>query len=175
MTTAERNALIEQLKGTRQSFVAAASGMTDAQGKFKPAPDRWSIEECAEHLALVERALLKRIREESTASDHVERPERQTELHRAAVNRDGKRQAPDRVAPSGQYGSLAKALDQFASNREQTIAYVSACPDDLHARTVAHPVFGAMTSHEYLIFMAGHTLRHLEQVREIQASSGFPS
>ncbi|HKS95412.1 MAG TPA: DinB family protein [Terriglobia bacterium] len=175
MDTVGRESLIEQLRVTRQSFVAAASGMTEAQGKFKPAPDRWSVEECAEHLALVERGILKRISEESTASDPVVRPERQEELRQAAGSRANKRQAPDRVSPTGQFGSLAKALEQFASNREKTIAYVGSCPEDLHARTVTHPVFGSMTSHEYLIFMANHTLRHLDQVREIQASPGFPS
>jgi uncharacterized damage-inducible protein DinB len=174
MNTPEHAALIEQLRATGQAFVGGVSGFTDAQGKFKPAPGCWSIEECAEHLALVEKGILKRISEDYTPCEPVERPDRQAELRQIGANRASKRQAPDRVRPTGQFGSLAKALEQFTSSRAQTIAYVSGCPDDLHGRTVVHPI-GQMTSHEYLVLMSAHTLRHLDQVREIQASPGFPA
>ncbi|HVB57405.1 MAG TPA: DinB family protein [Candidatus Acidoferrales bacterium] len=175
MNTEERSALVNEFRASGQSFLAGTSGLTDAQGKFKPAPDRWSIEECVEHLAVVEKWILYRISEDYTPSDRVERPDRQAELRQFGASRASKRQAPERVRPTGQFGSLAKALDQFAASREQTIAYLSACQNDLNAGTVVHPTLGPMTCHEYVIFMTGHTLRHLDQIREIQASPGFPA
>jgi hypothetical protein len=174
METTSRVELTGQLKETRDTFLAGVSGITEAQAKFKPAPDRWSIEECAEHLALVESGLLARLAQEWSPSERIERPERQLELRELGMNREIKRQAPQRVHPTGRFGSLSKALEQFVENREKTIAYLGNCQDDLHARTVAHPI-ATMTCHELVVMMAGHTLRHLAQIREIRAAPGYPS
>ncbi|MGD0965159.1 MAG: DinB family protein [Candidatus Acidiferrales bacterium] len=170
----EREKLIAGLGASRAAFLAGCEGITDVQGRFKPAPDRWSIEECVEHIALVEKGLLKRLSEEAIASERVVRPARQVELRKMAGDRTTKRQVPERVRPSGQFGSLQKALEQFAANREKTIAYLSACEDDLHARSIVHPI-GTMTCHEYVIFMTTHTLRHLDQIGEIKKSPGYPA
>lgn len=174
METAAPSELIEQLQKTRDTFLSGVSGISDAQAKFKPAPDRWSIEECAEHVALVENGLLMRLTQESTASEHLERPERQAELRKLGFDRGSKRQAPERARPTGRFGSLSKALEQFAANREKTIGYVRDTSEDLHARAVVHPI-GAMTCHELVVLMSAHTLRHLEQIREVQAAPGYPS
>jgi hypothetical protein len=174
MEATPRADLIWQLQETRDAFWAAVSSVTDSQAKFKPAPDRWSIEECAEHIALVESGLLSRLTLESTPSAHVESPERQAELRKLSMDRAIKRQAPERARPTGRFGSVSKALEQFVANREKTIAYLNRCPDDLHARTVVHPI-ATMTCHELVVMMSGHTLRHLAQIREIQATSDYPA
>jgi uncharacterized damage-inducible protein DinB len=168
-----RAELIKELQQSRDTFIAGVTGITDAQSKFKPAPDRWSIEEIAEHLALVEVGLMARITQESTPSEHVERPDRQAELRKMGLERISRRQAPERARPTGRFGSLSNALNAFKANREKTLAYIRDCQDDLHARTVVHPI-GAMTCHELVILMASHTLRHLEQIRELQAAPGYP-
>jgi hypothetical protein len=170
---AARSDLIKQLQETRDIFLAGVSGISDAQGTFKPAPDRWSIEECAEHIALVENGLLMRLTQEATPSEHIERPERQEQLRKLGLDRASKRQAPERARPTGRFGSVSKALEQFVVNREKTMAYLRDCQDDLHARTVVHPI-GAMTCHELVVLMSAHTLRHLEQIREVQVTPGYP-
>ena len=171
---AARSGLIKSLEQTRDTFLAGCSGISDAQAKFKPAPDRWSIEECAEHVALVENGLLSRLAQEATPCEHIERPERQAELARLGIDRSGKRNAPERARPTGRFGSLSNALQQFAANREKTVSYLRDCNDDLHARKVVHPI-GEMTSHELVVLMSNHTLRHLEQIREVQAAPGYPA
>ena len=168
-----RAGLIKDLQESRDTFIAGVTGITDAQGKFKPAPDRWSVEEVAEHLALVELGMMARLTQEATPSEHVERPERQADLRKLGVERINKRNAPERARPTGRFGSLSNALTEFKANREKTLAFIRDCQDDLHARTVVHPI-GAMTCHELVVLMASHTLRHLEQVRELQAAPGYP-
>jgi len=168
----ERESLLDGLRATRDALLTGCSGITDLQGKFKPAPDRWSIEECAEHIALVEHGVLARLTQEATPAERVVRPERQAELRERAGNRSTKRQAPDRARPTGRFGSLQSALERFAANREKTIAYVSSCEADLHAGSIAHPL-GAMTPHEFIVFMTTHTLHHLQQIAEIQKSPGY--
>jgi hypothetical protein len=174
METSDRAALINELRVTRTAFLDALAGISEAQSKFKPAPDRWSIEECAEHVALVEKGMLKRVTDESAVAERSERPERQEEVRRFTLNRASKRQAPGHVIPSGRFGSLAKALEQFSANRDQTIVYLSDCKDDLHARSIVHPI-GPMTCHECFVMIANHPLRHLAQIQEIQAAPGYPA
>ena len=116
--------LIRQLQETRDTFLVGVSSVSESQAKFKTAPDRWSIEECAEHIALVENGLLARITQESIPSDRVERPQRQAELRKLGAERTTKRQAPERVRPTGRFGSMAKALEQqsrTASTRLRTL------------------------------------------------------
>jgi hypothetical protein len=106
---AAREELIQSLQQTRDAFLSGVSGVSDAQGKFKPGPDRWSIEECAEHVALVDVGLVARLTQEASPCDHVERPERQAELAQLGRDRTGKRNAPERARPTGRFGSLSNA------------------------------------------------------------------
>src|ERR1700760_855176 len=61
MTAAERDQLIKDLKDSQAEFVKAVSGLSDAQWKWKPAPERWSVGECAEHIMLAEGLLFDRM------------------------------------------------------------------------------------------------------------------
>ena len=43
---------------TRAKFLKSIDGLTEAQWTFKPAPDRWSIAEVAEHIGISEGTIL---------------------------------------------------------------------------------------------------------------------
>jgi len=174
MQADDRLALIDELRATRATFLEGLAGISEAQEKFKPGSDRWSIAECVEHVTLVEKGLLRRITDESSASERLLRPEKHGELRKFSLNRASKRQAPERVVPTGRFGLLAEALQQFSANRDETIAYLKNCEDDLHAQLFVHPTAGPLTCHEGFIIIANHPLRHLQQIREIQASPGYP-
>jgi hypothetical protein len=57
MTDAERQYLDSELRTTESALLASIKGLTQQQWTFKAAPDRWSIEECAEHIILAEASL----------------------------------------------------------------------------------------------------------------------
>src|SRR6266403_228164 len=54
MNEAERAFLIEQLELSKKNMLASIAGLTEAQWRFKPAPNVWSVAECAEHIILSE-------------------------------------------------------------------------------------------------------------------------
>ena len=54
MTPEERTNALRWLEESRREFLAAIDGLTDEQWKWKPAPDRWSVGEVAEHVILAE-------------------------------------------------------------------------------------------------------------------------
>jgi hypothetical protein len=49
-----RDFAMSQLHATRKMFLDATANLTPEQWRFKAAPDRWSIAECAEHIAVSE-------------------------------------------------------------------------------------------------------------------------
>src|SRR5664279_2339259 len=63
LTKEERDRAIDYLKETQKDFLAATEGLSDAQWKFKAAPDRWSIAEVAEHIAVTEGTIWKLVNE----------------------------------------------------------------------------------------------------------------
>src|SRR5688572_3997217 len=53
----------DHLKKTSAAFLAATEGLSEAQWNFKQAPNRWSVAECAEHIAATEDALMGMVKE----------------------------------------------------------------------------------------------------------------
>lgn len=167
MDAAERSACVEQLRASRDDLITALEGVSDAQAKFKPRPDRWSIEEIVEHLAIAEHGMYRLI---TAHYEMLEAPgdrEREKMIAERGRNRAYKIDAPERVRPRGRYGSLSEALAQFEANRERTIQYVENCEDDLRMRATEHPL-GRITCQECLAVLIVHPLRHAEQIREIR-------
>src|SRR5438034_2954548 len=54
VTPTERDRAVRYLAETRDRVVEAVKGLSDAQWRFKPGADRWSVAEVVEHLALIE-------------------------------------------------------------------------------------------------------------------------
>jgi len=54
LTQADRDKGTQYLEQTRDGVVTAVKGLSDAQLKFKAGPDRWSVAETLEHIALAE-------------------------------------------------------------------------------------------------------------------------
>src|SRR5271166_2593049 len=57
MTAEERTKVINWMEESRKEFLAAIDGVTAEQWKWKPAPERWSVGETAEHIVLAEALL----------------------------------------------------------------------------------------------------------------------
>ncbi len=175
MDSTAHNSFADRLCETRDIFVASVQGVSEEQSRFKPAPDRWSIQGCVEHLALAEHGLLHQIIDNSTPAEAPGSRDKET----AILNSDGgdrkeKFMAPERAHPTGRFGSLEEAVRQFTAARERTIAYVASC-DDLHMCSTVHPLLGTMRCSEMLAFIVVHPLRHAEQIREIKRSAGYPA
>src|SRR3982750_4031857 len=78
LTKEERDRGISYLKETEKNFLAAIDGVSDAQWKFKAAPDRWSIAEVAEHIAVTEEMIWKLVSEKIMKSPAT--PEKRAEV-----------------------------------------------------------------------------------------------
>ena len=61
----------------------------------------------------------------------------------------------------------------FRERRGKTIDYASKTKDDLRARVGDSPI-GPLDAYQWLLFIAGHSERHLAQLREVKADPKFP-
>jgi DinB superfamily len=163
----DRVQLLEQLNSGRDEFLASVEGVTEEQAKAKPVTG-WSILECAEHVAIVEENLRRRLMDQATPTGSEMSREREAFFAAVAANRGRKIQAPEVAHPCGRFATLAEAVECFCRNREQTIVYIASCQEDLRRLTADHPMIGAASGQEIIILMMAHPFRHAQQVRELR-------
>ena len=99
----DRDAAIKYLEDTRAKFLASIDRLSEAQWTFKAGPDRWSIAEAAEHIAVSETTILQLVTERILKSPKVPAdPARATDAKVIEVitDRSGKAQAPEMLKPT---------------------------------------------------------------------------
>ncbi len=57
LTPQERDAALRSLQATHDAFLKSIAGLSEKQWRFKPGPDRWSVAEVSEHIAISESML----------------------------------------------------------------------------------------------------------------------
>lgn len=71
------------------------------------------------------------------------------------------------------FKSMTEALTAFESARAKLNDYVKSTNDDLRNHVITLQ-FGQLDSYQMILFMAAHTNRHTQQLREVKADAGFP-
>jgi uncharacterized damage-inducible protein DinB len=166
-TMIDRDELLDKLNSGRAELLASLDGVTEEQAAVKPATG-WSILECVEHVAIVEEGLRRRLMEQaSKAADELPR-QREALIVARAADRSRKVPAPETAHPRGRFTKLSEAVESFCRSREETIAYISSCQEDLRRLTMEHPMIGAVSGQEMLLMMIGHPFRHAGQIRELR-------
>jgi hypothetical protein len=170
--------LLKHLQQTQQAFVASISGLSDAQWTFKAGPDRWSIAEVAEHIAVSETTILQLVTDQVMKAAAVPRnpnPVSDEQLLAGLLDRTSKFQAPEMLKPTNRWATRDALLKDFLAAREKTAAYVKTTTDDLHGHSAPHPVFKMLDGYQWVLLLSGHSARHTAQIEEVKASAGYPA
>jgi len=181
LTKAERDRAVDYLKQTQMDFLAALEGVSEAQWKFKAAPDKWSIAETAEHIAVTEEMIWQLVSGKIMKSPAA--PEKRAEVQgkeemimKMIPDRSRKAQAPEEVRPTGKWTTRAELLKAFNTSREQEITYLTETKEDLRSHFAEHPApfLKTMDAWQWLIFNGAHAKRHTAQILEVKAEPNFP-
>jgi uncharacterized damage-inducible protein DinB len=177
LTRGERDRAMSELHATRKQFIDSLDGLTEAQWKFKPAPDRWSIAETADHILKTEDLLMQLIQGKILKSDAA--PGQKSEVADELVlkkieDRSQKAQAPESLQPAGALPDREALIAQFKQKRDGTIAYVEKTQDPLRAHFFRHPAVGTVDAYQWLLILAAHTNRHVQQIEEVKADPRYP-
>lgn len=176
LTQADRDKGVKYLEQTRDAIVADTKNPTPAQWTFKAAPDKWSVAETLEHIALAEDYIFQAAKDHAMTAPAgaADRDFAKTDaLILARVpDRSQKRQAPPELVPTGRW-TPAATLDHFLQSRARTIEFMKNTPD-LRQHVSDGPMGQPFDAYEWLLFIGAHSERHTEQIMEIEASPNYP-
>lgn len=126
----------------RPDFIGAINGLSDAQWKFKAAPDRWSIAEAAEHIAATEEFFWGRVNEIMKAPATPERraeTQGKDEIMDKIPDRSRKAQAPEPLKPTGKFATREELVKHFKDVRAKEIAFLEQTKEDLRSHIADSP------------------------------------
>ena len=179
LSRAERDHAVAELENSQKAFLEATNGLSEAQWNFKPAPDRWSIAECAEHIGVTENFIVKLITEQALKS--AAEPEKRSQVQGKdaaimvmGVDRSSKFKAPEVIQPTRRWATSGEITKNVLENRARTIEFINTTQEDLRDHFMDHPVFKTLDTYQWILLTSAHMRRHTAQILEVKADLNFP-
>lgn len=179
LTEKDREFALKYMNDTKADYLEQLKGLSDAQLNFRAAEGRWTIAEIAEHITVVEEALFDwmtvgRFKPSASKCDSPFRVADGMVLAAITNRSPGRRaQAPEQVRPNGRWKTVAELSASFEKRRNATIDFMKNNKTDL--RNVFGPSpLGTVDGFQQMIFIIGHSERHLDQLKEVKADKNYP-
>lgn len=166
--------IYQSINESRSRLRTSVEGLTDSELNFRGSPDRWSITEILEHLALVEGQLARLFR---VMVAKAEAAQSEPHAHFSPVSieellaplRHQKIEAPENARPTGH----VSASESLARLEESRAALHSLLPriEKVNGSSVIypHPAAGPINLYQWLLFVGAHEDRHLGQIEAVKA------
>jgi DinB superfamily len=176
LTEGDKDKALQYLESTKQDVLDATKGLSAAQWNFKPAPDRWSVAECMEHIASAEDYIRGMV--EAQVMKAPAAPDRDVAKIDAAIianvpERKTKAQAPDAIKPSNRFGSPEGSIKHFIESRAATETFLKNT-SGLRDHAADSPVGTKWDAYEFILLIAAHSERHTNQIKEVKADPAYP-
>ncbi|HET7712167.1 MAG TPA: DinB family protein, partial [Thermoanaerobaculia bacterium] len=173
----DQDEIVRQLERTQSLFLKSIEGLSEAQWTFKPATERWSIAECAEHIAasepFIREMIAKAVANELTPEMLTAGTRHDEKLLKGLIDRSQKFKAPEPLIPTNRFGTPEAAIEAFKKERGETIKLAKNA-GDLRTHGDKHFLFGPLDAYGWFLFTSGHSERHTLQIEEVKADAGFP-
>lgn len=176
LTQADKDKALQYLESTKKDVLDATKGLSPAQWNFKPAPDRWSIAECMEHIAAAEDFIRDNIVNGVMKAPPA--PGRDVAAIDAGIlenvpARKTKVQAPDPIKPTNRFGSPEAAIKHFVESRATTEEFLKTT-SGLRDHAADSPAGAKWDAYEFILLIAAHSERHTNQIKEVKADPNYP-
>lgn len=168
------SAVFARFDDAHATVKAAADLLQEGLRSQRPGEHRWSVNEVLEHLSIVETRLSKVLgeaiataRQAGLGLEHGQRMPLPSETESILVDRTNPRNAPEAAQPTGRLNAeqALAAVDRSRDAVRHTL--LSADGLALSEVTYAHPFFGPLTAYQWVEWLAGHRVRHAQQIQEI--------
>jgi hypothetical protein len=178
LTPQEREFALKQYETTRDNFLKSIAGLSQKQWTFKPAPDRWSVAEVAEHITVSETTifgLVPKLMQGPADPQKRDLVKGKDEIIIEKVpDRSHKVQAPEILRPTGRFATEADLTKAFGDARKSNMDYIRTTNDDLRDHFFDHPMLGTLDGYQWVLLVSAHTARHTAQIEEVKADPNFP-
>ena len=166
--------LLRHLDTNRGQLWMAVEAIAPEDRERRPLPDRWSVAEVLEHLAIVENRVTMRLGEAfELARAAGITPDEETgsvvdpSFLRRAHDRSRRFKTGEHAEPRGgltadqAWATLEDSRQAFLNLLERADGLV------VSAITAPHPAFGTLSFHQWAVFLGAHDARHAAQIREM--------
>jgi hypothetical protein len=175
---AERQYAVKLSTETEAGVYDATKGLSTAQLNFKPAPDKWSADECVKHIAASESNLWLMV---DDLLKQPTNPDKRSGIKvtdeqfvKAVEDRSHKSKTFAALEPANSpYQTTDEALAAFKQNRAKLIDFIKSTHLDLRNHVAELPI-GTYDAYQLILLIAAHTNRHTQQIEEIKADANFP-
>ncbi len=166
--------LARHLETNRAQLWTAVEAIAAADRERRPAPDRWSVAEVLEHLAIVEVRVTSRMREgleaaqaAGMAADDATSSVVDPSFLARAHDRSRRFKTGEHAEPRGGITS-SEAWTKLEAARQEFLTLLERA-DGLDVSGIAsqHPAFGTLNFHQWAVFLGAHDARHALQIREM--------
>ena len=175
-TVADRDAIVRELQRTEAKFLKSVDGLSEAQWHFKAAENRWSIAQCAEHIAAAEpmlRPMIEAAMGKELTPEMLAEARKDEMVLKGLVDRSKKFNAPEPLVPTNRYGSPAAAVEAFKKERAETIQLAQK-DIDLRTHGDKHFFLGPLDAYGWFLFDSAHVERHTAQIEKVKTDPNFP-
>lgn len=179
LTVDDRVLLTDHLTRTRDLLLAEVADLRPNQWNFRPDEETWSIAECADHVAHIERRIF------SMVSKHMQtapaNPQRAAEVQRktpwileAVPSRHERVKVPAGIETAHSSTNPQEFAEGFKERRGALLKYVSETQDPMHDRVAPHMIFKDLDGCQWLLMISLHCQRHAAQIAEVKAHPDYP-
>lgn len=177
-TEDDRTYLLENLARSRDELLKETEGLSKNQWSFNESPDRWSINEVVEHLALFE---LIFDREIGVALRGKPNPEfnknvKPDSYYTGFIMEETPHVTVEYTKPftySVPLGmnDIKSNIAWFVKMRNESVEFIKTTKEDLR---LYFRNGGATNLHQTYIYVFGHVDRHLRQIKKIKQHPNYP-
>ncbi len=179
LTPDDRAFLTNHLSETRDLLLAEIANLRSEQWTFRPDEESWSIAECADHIATIEKRVFsmvsKRMQSESPNPQRAAEVQKKTSwILEAVPSRHERVKVPAGIENTSHSATPEEFAELFEERRSALLKYVSETQDAMHDRVAPHMVFKDLDGCQWLLMISLHSQRHAAQIAEVKAHSAYP-
>jgi hypothetical protein len=172
MKAGDRQQLLAHLEMTESWLMSELNGLSPAQLTYRMTPESWSITDVTEHLAIAEPQYWQRVQDSMKQPATTEKLEAtDAAILWYGIDRTNRQKTGEARVPHGTFKTAADALATFRKLRSTMRDYAQSTSDDLRSRKLLE---GNMDVYQWFLMISTHSQRHILQIREVKAHSGYP-
>jgi hypothetical protein len=172
MSPGDRQRLLAHLEMTEGWVVTEVEHLSEAQLRFRMAPDTWSITDVVEHLSIAEPQYWKQLQDSMKQPPTTEKLEAtDAAILWYGIDRTRRATTGEARVPTGKVANAGEPLGRFRTLRATMKEYAKGTAEDLRSRRLLE---GNMDVYQWFLMISSHAQRHILQIREIKAHSNYP-
>ena len=172
MKAGDRQRLLAHLEMTESWLVSELNGLSPAQLTFRMPTESWSITDVTEHLAIAEPQYWQKVQDSMKQPATTEKLEAtDAAILWYGIDRTNRQKTGEARVPHGTFKTAADALAAFRKLRSTMRDYAQSTSEDPRSRKLLE---GNMDVYQWFLMISTHSQRHILQIREVKAHSGYP-